>query len=107
MPAARTGLAVEASADQVETIAADGTGVKLTVAVTNHGPAAATGVALTGAGTTCGRTLGTIAPGRTVVDPLHDDRRVHRPGTSRDRVPVPATAGGTTVASQPGRGPRT
>lgn len=66
-PIAPSGLAVEASADQVETIAAGGAGVKLTVAVTNHGPAAAASTSLSGPGTTCGRSLGTIAVGRTVV----------------------------------------
>ena len=66
-PVADTGLTVEASADQVETIAPGGRGVKLTVTVTNHGPGPASAVSLTGAGTTCGRSLGTIPASRTTL----------------------------------------
>lgn len=94
-PPAPTGLRIEASADQVETIAAKGAGVGLTVAVTNHGPSARTGVTLTSAGTTCGRSLGTLAAGASTVV-----RCATVAGTSLDRTyRFRATTGATTVAS--------
>ncbi|WP_421118219.1 5-(carboxyamino)imidazole ribonucleotide mutase [Aquihabitans daechungensis] len=94
-PPGATGLAVEASADQVETLAVDGVGVKLTVAVTNHGPGSATGVKVTGAGTTCGRSLGTVSVGRTIVFRCTTTAAKPLDRTYRIR----ATSGSTTVAS--------
>ena len=63
----RTGLEIEASADQVETTTVGGAGVKLTVAVTNHGPKSVQSVALSATGTTCARTIGPIAVGQSVT----------------------------------------
>lgn len=94
-PPAPTGLTVEASADQVETIAAGGAGVKLTVAVTNHAATAAGAVVLSGPGTSCGRTLGPIAAGASVVVRCSTDA-----GTSLDRsFRFHATVGGEKASS--------
>ena len=94
-PAVPTGLAVEASADQVETIAAKGAGVRLTVAVTNHGPTTVAAVTLAGPGTTCGRTLGPMAVGASVVVRCTTAAGPHLDRTYRFR----ATTGSRTVAS--------
>jgi hypothetical protein len=61
VPAAR--LEVRAAADQVELAPGDGSGAALTVVVANTGSAARPAVALSGPGTTCGRSLGTLSPG--------------------------------------------
>jgi hypothetical protein len=94
-PPTRTGLAVEASADQVETIAAKGAGVRLTVAVTNRGPTPATGVTLTGPNTNCGRSLGTLAVGASVVVRCSTTASPYLDSTYRFR----AASGTKTVAS--------
>ncbi len=95
VPPAATGLTVEASADQVETVARGGAGVGLTVAVTNHGPASAPSVALTGPGTSCGRSLGPIAVGSSVVV-----RCATEAGDASDRTyRFRATSGASSYAS--------
>ncbi|MCU1369947.1 MAG: hypothetical protein JWO77_1141 [Ilumatobacteraceae bacterium] len=95
-PVAATGLAVEASADQVETIAPGGAGVKLTVAVTNHGPAVAPATVLAGTGTTCGRALGLLASGQTMVV-----RCSTTAATPRDRSYRFRATSGTASATSP------
>lgn len=96
-PPPEAALAVEAAADQSEVRPADGAGTRLTVAVTNPGTQSRPAVTVAAAGTTCGRSLGTLAPGATTT---YRCRSLAHPTPDRTYL-VTATSGSVVALAPP------